>query len=223
MASTAQTIKFNVGGTHYEVSKSLLENFKDSMLERSASKVWNEGGDEVFIEGNGHRFQYVLDFMRHEKVTLPSSESIDAFLTEMEYYGIACDEEQVHESARVSIPNVRKMLDSMKTVTFANLIAIDIIEQGLSNQFWVDEKKFSYEVKYESVGQFKANDKHDIIKEAVETHTSDFIIAKVDPIIEKFGLKISLIRRTKIIGQKIIGQKTIDNYFLVHFKIVTLA
>lgn len=77
MTSTTQTIKFNVGGTHYEVSKSLLENFKDSMLERSASKVWNEGGNEVFIEGNGHRFQYVLDFMRHEKVTLPSSESRD--------------------------------------------------------------------------------------------------------------------------------------------------
>ena len=86
-----QTIKFNVGGTRYEVSRSLLEDFPQTLLERSASKVWNEGGDEVFIEGNGHRFQYVLDFMRYGKITLPTSEifeSRDVFLTEMEYYGL---------------------------------------------------------------------------------------------------------------------------------------
>ncbi|GFH56358.1 K_tetra-domain-containing protein [Chaetoceros tenuissimus] len=83
-----QIVKFNVGGTRYEVSRSLLEDFPQTLLERSASKVWNEGGDEVFIEGNGHRFQYVLDFMRYGKITLPSSESHDAFFTEMEYYGL---------------------------------------------------------------------------------------------------------------------------------------
>ena len=48
-----QTIKFNVGGTRYEVYRSLLEAFPQTLLERSASKVWNEGGDEIFIEGNG--------------------------------------------------------------------------------------------------------------------------------------------------------------------------
>ena len=83
-----QTIKFNVGGTRYEVSRSLLEAFPQTLLERSASKVWNEGGDEIFIEGNGNRFQYVLDFMRYGKITLPSYESHDAFLIEMEYYGL---------------------------------------------------------------------------------------------------------------------------------------
>ncbi|GFH56363.1 K_tetra-domain-containing protein [Chaetoceros tenuissimus] len=84
-----QTIKFNVGGTRYEVSRSLIEAFPQTLLERSASKVWNEGGDdEIFIEGNGHRFQYVLDFMRYGKITLPSSESNDVFFTEMEYYGL---------------------------------------------------------------------------------------------------------------------------------------
>ncbi|GFH56364.1 POZ domain-containing protein [Chaetoceros tenuissimus] len=88
MTSTAQTIKFNVGGTHYEVSKVLLDRFRGSMLQREASRVWNEGADEVFIEGNGHRFQYVLDFMRYRKVTLPSSERNDVFVTEMEYYGL---------------------------------------------------------------------------------------------------------------------------------------
>ena len=66
----------------------MLKDFPQTLLERSASKVWNEGGDEVFIEGNGHRFQYVLDFMRYGKITLPSSENHDAFFTEMEYYGL---------------------------------------------------------------------------------------------------------------------------------------
>ena len=133
MTSTAQTIKFNVGGTHYEVSKSLLDNFEGSMLERSASKVWNEGGDEVFIEGNGHRFQYVLDFMRHGKVTLPSSETIDAFFTEMKYYGMNCNLENVLKCGDDSIPNLfsklTEAIDLLEVDKFVTLIAHNILKK----------------------------------------------------------------------------------------------
>ncbi|GFH56362.1 hypothetical protein CTEN210_12838 [Chaetoceros tenuissimus] len=133
MTSTARTIKFNVGGTHYEVSKSLLENLKGSMLERSASKVWNEGGNEEFIEGNGHRFQYVLDFMRHGKITLPNSDSSDAFLTEMEYYGIECNIERVNKCGDISLSHlmskITNILSSLEYDKYAAMITHNIMSR----------------------------------------------------------------------------------------------
>lgn len=48
------TIKFNVGGT-----RSLSTNIRNE-----------GGGHHIFIVGNGHRFQYVLEFMRYGKITV---------------------------------------------------------------------------------------------------------------------------------------------------------
>ena len=190
----------------------MLQDFPQTLLERSASKVWNEGGDEVFIEGNGHRFQYTLDFMRHGKVTLPHSESSDAFLTEMEYYGIACNEEQVFENEKVSVSNITEILQSMKTATFSNLIAIDIIEKGLMNRTWVNESVRTFEVIYRDVDKFRGSQsramriKNDdenlhinIIKEALEIHREPFIIEQINPIIAKVGLKISGLSKCRAI------------------------
>lgn len=183
MASTTQTIKFNVGGTHYEVSKSLLENFKDSMLERSASKVWNEGGNEVFIEGNGHRFQYVLDFMRHEKVTLPSSESIEAFLTEMKYYGIACDLEHVLKCADNFFPSLRVVTVDK----FATLIAHDVLKKYFEISINSDKDRlvFYYESKSKSDHEKQV---YSYLKKLNAGYGD--ISAKVNALLMGFGLKV---------------------------------
>ena len=189
MASTAQTIKFNVGGTHYEVSKSLLENFKGSMLKRSASNVWNEGGNEVFIEGNGHRFQYVLDFMRHEKVTLPSSESIDAFLTEMKYYGIACDLEHVVKCGDNFFPKLRKATVDK----FATLIAHDVLKKyfEISINSDKDELVFLYPSKPESDDTIHEKKIYSYLNN-LDAGYGD-IRAKVNGLLMGFGLEVLFI------------------------------
>ena len=88
------TILFNVGGTKYEVSKSLLEMFPDTMLAALASPRWYpEANDEealkpIFIDRNGERFQYVLDYMRDDgTVYLPNDIPPDAIIAELEYFG----------------------------------------------------------------------------------------------------------------------------------------
>ena len=35
-----QIVTFNVGGTHYEVSRSLISQFPDTMLARLSSETW---------------------------------------------------------------------------------------------------------------------------------------------------------------------------------------
>ena len=91
------TVEFDVGGTVYKVSKSLLEQHPDTMLTRMASETWNKRDKDgsikqskpLFIERNGKRFQFVLDYMRDGKVSLPIYQEVtkESMLQELEYYG----------------------------------------------------------------------------------------------------------------------------------------
>jgi hypothetical protein len=87
---------FNVGGQRYEVSNSLLAMHPDTMLARSASKEWKtDESSEIFLERNGTRFQFVLDYLRDGKVSLPLIVSKASILDELIYYGV----ENINEAA----------------------------------------------------------------------------------------------------------------------------
>jgi hypothetical protein len=82
------TIKFNVGGTRYEVSQSLVNSFPNTLLAKSASAQWNEDPNaEIFIERDGSCFQYVLCYMRDGHANLPVCVSKNAVLEDLKYYG----------------------------------------------------------------------------------------------------------------------------------------
>jgi hypothetical protein len=84
------TIRFDVGGVVYKLARSTLNLHPTTMLARMADKVWanddHDPNDAHFIDRNGDRFQYVLDYMRDRQVNLPMTMSKGAFLKEMEYY-----------------------------------------------------------------------------------------------------------------------------------------
>ena len=83
-----QTIRFNVGGQFYEVSKSLIEQHEDTMLARLVSDTWlADPNATIFIDRDGDTFKYVLYYMRYGKVSLPITVSREMFLLDMEYYG----------------------------------------------------------------------------------------------------------------------------------------
>ena len=86
-------IKLNVGGVRYDVSQSLLDRFPCSMLSKLVSDTWIEGAmdedtKEVFIDRNGERFQYVMDYMRDGVVELPMSIPRGQLVMDMNYFGI---------------------------------------------------------------------------------------------------------------------------------------
>ena len=96
----AKPVKFNIGGTHYEVSQSLLDRYPGSMLSKIASETWatvDDAGEAtpIFVERNGTRFQYVLDYMRDCQVALPLSIPRSEFVLDMEYYGLDFQKESV--------------------------------------------------------------------------------------------------------------------------------
>jgi hypothetical protein len=80
--------KFNVGGTRYEVSQSLVNSFPNTLLAKSASTQWNEDPNaEIFIERDGSSFQHVLCYMRDGHANLPVGASKNAVLEDLKYYG----------------------------------------------------------------------------------------------------------------------------------------
>jgi hypothetical protein len=90
------TVVFNVGGTTYEVSRSLLEKYPNTMLARMTSETWDPQDDNCdqpdakpfFIERDSERFGYCLDYMRDAgHVFLPYTVSKEAFLQDLAYYG----------------------------------------------------------------------------------------------------------------------------------------
>jgi BTB/POZ domain len=67
-------VTFNVGGQIYSVAKDLVQKFPNTMLCMAASEVVTSNEDDpIFIDRNGHQFQYVLDFMRDgDTLSLPT-------------------------------------------------------------------------------------------------------------------------------------------------------
>ena len=88
-------IRLNVGGRHFEVSRSLIDQL-GSMLARLVSDTWNDDSDEVvFIDRDGDLFAQVLGYLRYGSVELPANVSRGAFRREMDYYGLAYDDAAV--------------------------------------------------------------------------------------------------------------------------------
>eukprot|EP00977_Amphora_coffeiformis_P023587 scaffold13700_cov153-Amphora_coffeaeformis.AAC.1 len=102
---SSKTIKFNVGGTKYEISQALLDRYPSCMLSKICSKTWvqadaetatvKEAAEEIFIDRNGQRFQYVLDYMRDSRVELPLSIPRSQFVADMEYFSLDYKEESI--------------------------------------------------------------------------------------------------------------------------------
>ena len=89
-------VKFNVGGTRYEVARSLIRMHPDTMLARIVSNEWQvDPSKEVFIERDGSRFKYVLDYLRDGKAFVPISTCKEALLNDLQYFGISYEEHNI--------------------------------------------------------------------------------------------------------------------------------
>ncbi len=66
MSANSSTIKFNVGGRHFEVSRDLIDTHSETMLGKLVSDAWQEDPEEVvFIDRDGDIFAHVLNYLRY--------------------------------------------------------------------------------------------------------------------------------------------------------------
>ena len=112
-------VKFNVGGIRYEVARSFLELHPNTMLARIVSEKWQEDPTaEIFIERDGSRFKYVLDYLRDGKVHIPFTLPKKSLADDMKYFAIAFEADLIVYSkgslyaAANSIRKKKEMLDN---------------------------------------------------------------------------------------------------------------
>jgi hypothetical protein len=59
------------------------------MLAKCAKEQWHKDpNEEIFIDRNGFRFQYVLDYLRDGKVYLPPTVARASLISDLQYYGV---------------------------------------------------------------------------------------------------------------------------------------
>jgi hypothetical protein len=111
-----KTIRFNVGGHIFQVTKSLLDLHSNTMLAKIASEQWLQqrkdelltpsvplspkltsshlesqsscSKSEIFIDRDGMIFRHVLSYLRDGQVMLPIAIDKNAILHELTYYGV---------------------------------------------------------------------------------------------------------------------------------------
>jgi hypothetical protein len=86
-----ETVKFNVGGKHFEVSRALIDEHPDTMLAKMISEAWEKKNDEdtpLFIDRDGDIFSHVLNYLRYGSIDLPLCVPETMFQRELDYYGI---------------------------------------------------------------------------------------------------------------------------------------
>ena len=80
-------------GSEYKVSRLTLRRYPDSLLAKLVSAPWTseESSEAIFVDRDGPRFQFVLDYLRDGRVHLPYSVSKQALMTDFAYFGLPQD------------------------------------------------------------------------------------------------------------------------------------
>ncbi|KAL7551379.1 hypothetical protein ACHAWF_014581 [Thalassiosira exigua] len=130
MTSLPSSIKFNVGGRHFEVSRDLIEQQPESMLRRMVSEAWHPDTEKtIFIDRNSDIFAQAMEYLRYGSVVLPVSMPKEMFFRDVDYYGLSFEDgaikdgdeviaELKEENARMKnevIPELREENARMKT------------------------------------------------------------------------------------------------------------
>lgn len=92
------TVKFDVGGRNFKISRALVDEHSDSVLGKLVSQTWNDDPNkEVFIDRSGDLFAQVLEYLRYGSIELPMTIPRSMFERELDYYGIISSEDTIND------------------------------------------------------------------------------------------------------------------------------
>ena len=174
----ADTVVFNVGGVRYELARSTLLLHPDPMLAVLVSERWEseEVKEPLFVDRDGQRFQFVLDFYRDGRARVP----VDLFSSvqaEFEYFGLpksAVSKDPVY--FRTSLDAVIKL----KLKQAYTGLAIHLLKTAVATGRY--KLVFSQNVIYKTFGMekdlFNGNELKSVIQRIIGVepyiHTNDF-------------------------------------------------
>jgi len=88
---SADTVKFNVGGTVFEVARSTIQTFPHALLAKMIDGPFQsgkDGGGAYFVDRNPQMFNIILDVHRDNKVYESPMVTSDQVVAELQFYGL---------------------------------------------------------------------------------------------------------------------------------------
>jgi hypothetical protein len=131
-------IHLNVGGTRYDIAEETLLNHEDTMLAKLVSSKWKKGGNQepLFIDRNGERFQYIVDWYRDGQITVPRTISVNALRNDALFFGlpenVVIEETKSFDDYASCLHVVRTALSVMSQKNDMERLAISAILELLS-------------------------------------------------------------------------------------------
>ena len=105
------TVKFNVGGKHFEVSRALIDARPESMLAKMISETWEQDPESpMFIDRDGDLFALVLNYLRYGSIELPVTVPQAMFQRELDYYAVSAADGSVTQEKKKT---VGELMDEM--------------------------------------------------------------------------------------------------------------
>ena len=132
--SGSSIVCFDVGGTKYKVTRSTIDKYPNTMLSRMVSETWQANPTkEIFIDRDGSRFRFVLDYMRDSKVSLPVTDTTPSgVIQELEYFGFEGVSLDAIDCSSVSIAAASQHIvdATKKALTLSPTKASDTLDDG---------------------------------------------------------------------------------------------
>ena len=176
------TVKFNVGGKHFEVSRALIDANPDSMLAKMISETWEqEPENRMFIDRDGDKFAHVLDYMRYGSIELPATVSLSMFQRELDYYGIKAAAGTVTQTKKRSLGEIADDFaqQDMKSKTFAMALeCFNRFQKGRLESKFKRNKEVEFNLAYE----------HEELMGLFNHRLSSGIISLLNGYLDNFGL-----------------------------------
>ena len=132
LAGIDQRVKLNVGGVEYETTMehiSLLPKLFKIANERWLLDPESEMG-EIFVDRNGLRFAYCLDYVRDGEVAIPSSITVESLVRDLKYY-------EVSDISANSIKNTKHGLPEM-------MASITLMSKQIGDDIKITSRKHTF-------------------------------------------------------------------------------
>ncbi|RIB05571.1 hypothetical protein C2G38_2253736 [Gigaspora rosea] len=91
MSKNKDTVVFNVGGTKFQIQRSLVQSYPNSYLAALVNSALASEDQEVFVDHNPLAFSVILDFLRYKSLMVPKIVAQEVVELQLREFGIPYD------------------------------------------------------------------------------------------------------------------------------------
>ncbi|CAG8488502.1 5237_t:CDS:2 [Cetraspora pellucida] len=128
MSKVTDTVLFNVGGTKFQIQRSLVQSYPNSYLATLVNSALVSETREIFIDHNPLAFSVILDYLRYKRLLVPKNVAQEVVELQLREFGIPCD--SLTEVIEDELPSYDATMESTSlgdTVLQASTLRMDTL------------------------------------------------------------------------------------------------